>query len=163
MNPDEIIGKKLEDVQDKLNHTGVKGLFSSTGIKDIFTKPFGDDFITNDELANSLDDADSYSTSSPDGTWEISLGLNNRIETIFMFLNKGHPDVFGVTKGHKRKDIISIFSEPFKQSDDYDSDVFGKCGGWEKYEKDNYFIHIEHEPDDAGIKVVSISVKDPSK
>ncbi|WP_299877162.1 hypothetical protein [uncultured Cocleimonas sp.] len=139
MNPEQMIGKNLEDV--------LSGLECSA-IQDINKEYEGEE--------------PSYYVSALDSTWEILLGENNRIETIFLYINNGYPGFLGITSNLKRENILDMFGDPMFQKDESTHALLGKYGAMEKYERDNYYIHIEHELDNGGVKKVTVMVKDPS-
>lgn len=138
MNPEMIIGKKLEDIADDLEHSGIKD--------------------NNEGLEG---EEPSYYLSALDSTWEILLGDGNFIKTIFLYLNKGYPSFLGITNNIKRDSILEMFGTPIAENGESTHRILGRYGAWEKYEKDNYYIHIEHEPDNGGVKMVTIMVKEP--
>jgi len=138
MNPLEIIGHKFDDVEHQLEHDGIKGTF--------------DDLLEGEKQE--------YSVSASDGTWEISLGKENRIKTIFLYLDRGCQGILGITIAMKRGDIIEFLGKPTSSGDEGTVPFLGEYGAWERYDKENYCIHIEHYLGGNGVKKITIMLPD---
>jgi hypothetical protein len=114
-----------------------------------------------DELEH--DEKQKYSVSCKDGTWEFSLSSTNRIETIFLYLNKGYGVYEGISSVMSKDDIISLLGTPDSFGEPHVSPILGSFGGWEKYKRYDHYLHIEHIDEYRGVSKVTLQVLDPSE
>tara|TARA_R110001592_G_C12882061_1_gene724811 strand:+ start:349 stop:717 length:369 start_codon:yes stop_codon:yes gene_type:complete len=103
-----------------------------------------------------------YSVTCKDGTWEFSLSPTNRIETIFLYLDKGYDEYEGISSGMSKDEIIKLLGVPDFVGDPHVSPILGSFGGWEKYKRDDHYMHIEHIEEYKGVSKITLMVLDPS-
>lgn len=134
MNPFDLIGRSFSDVEQSLEHSGVGGVL--------------DDLEEGEEQY--------YSVSAVDSSWEISLGENQLIETIFIH----NPDRFalhtGITSTTSNLEIEKRYGKPTSSGPQSEIELLGMYGCWERYDMKKYSIHIQHEVDSIAIKQVTI-------
>lgn len=104
-----------------------------------------------------------YSVTDKDGTWEFSLSSKNRVETVFLFLDKGYGDFESISSNMSKEDIISLFGPPKESGDPRMHPILGSYGAWEKYERKDHVMHIEHMEQFSGVKTVTLMVLDPTE
>ena len=108
------------------------------------------------------DEQQEYSVTCKDGSWEFSLSSTNRIETIFLYLNKGYGEYEGITSGMSKDDIISLLGFPDESGEPFFCEILGSYGGCEKYKRDDHYLHIEHVQEYSGVSKITLMVLDPS-
>lgn len=139
INPLQILGKNFQQVQNILEHNGIEAIHDN------------------------LEDGEEqqYCVSAKNKTWEIHLGENNRIETIFLYLNCDRSGILGITKLMNSTDIIELLGEPTQSGEKVFIKVLDReYGSWERYDFDNYCIHIEHTLDNRGVKQITVMLPD---
>ena len=141
MNPLACLGKQFSSVQEHLSIAFISEVF--------------------DEIEPG--EKQQYSVISRDGTWEFSLNSMNRIETIFLFLDKGYGSFESISSNMSKADIISLFGVPYESGEPNNHPILGSFGAWEKYERKDHFMHIEHMDQFSGVKTVTLMVLDPSE
>lgn len=109
------------------------------------------------------DEEQQYSVSSKDGSWEFSLSSTNRIETIFLYLNRGYGEYEGISSGMSKGDVILLLGVPDSTGEPSVSPILGKYGAWEKYKREDHYLHIEHIDEYNGINKITLMVLDPSE
>ena len=134
MNPRLILGKKFEDIGDTISHGGIERVF--------------------DELEEG--EEQDYSVSSSDGSWEISLGENHKIETIFLYDVCRYSNLIGINKYSTKEQVKALYGEPTKTGEPTNSEYLGKSGAWLRYDFDDHCMHIEYEVESNAIKMVTI-------
>jgi hypothetical protein len=139
MKPLSILGKELKDVQPELGMVVVEGIYSSL--------EEGED--------------QEYSVESEDGTWEILLSLKNRIKTIFLHLNRGHVGFAGVTAKMSKEEVLKVLGTPDSEGHPHVDPILGSYAGWEKYLRDDHYLHIEHENQCSGVKMITLMSVNP--
>ena len=102
-----------------------------------------------------------YSVTCKDGTWEFSLSSTNRIETIFLYLNKGYGEYEGISSVMSKDDIIFLLGVPDLAGEPHVSPILGSYGAWEKYKRDDHYLHIEHVEEYCGVSKITLMVLDP--
>jgi hypothetical protein len=134
MEPLGILGKELKDVQAELGISVVEGIYSS------------------------LEEGEEqeYSVESKDGTWELLLSPNNRIKTIFLYLNRGHKGFAGITAKMSKEEIIALLGTPDFEGHPHTDPILGAYAGWEKYRRENHYLHVEHENQYSGVRMVTL-------
>ncbi len=134
MKPFEILGRNFNEIKGILNHSGIDGVF--------------------DELEE--DEEQEYSVSAEDGSWEISLGEGDVIETIFLY----NPDTFKDTLEFDSSSPLSAIEKlygPISRNGQQTYDeCLGEIGAWERFDNTEYSLHIEHNFNSPRIKTVTI-------
>ena len=122
MNPLEILGRRFEDVSNQFENSGIL------------------------EIHDNLEESEEqeYCVSAPDESWEIHLGKNNSITTIFLFLAKGYAGFDGVNNLTARDEILRKYGSPIKFSAEKEVAILGKMGAWERYDYPDYVLHFSH-------------------
>lgn len=138
MEPLNILGKELKEDKSELGVFVVEGIFQS------------------------LEEGErqQYSVESKDGTWELSLDSSNRITAVFIYLNKGHSGIHGINAKMSKDDILTLFGSPEYEGTPHIDPFLGECGAWEKYRNRDHYLHIEHENNYTGVKMVTFMVID---
>ncbi len=100
------------------------------------------------------------SVSAVDSSWEISLDENQLIKTIFIH----NPDKLaiytGISSTTTNAEIEQRFGEPSSSGAQQEIELLGKYGCWERYDKDGYSLHIQHEIDSFEIKLVTVMISE---
>jgi len=122
MNPLEVLGKKFEEVKDS---------FRSSGVLDIY-----------DELEEG--DEQEYCVKALDESWEFLIESDHTIKTIFLFLSNGYGHFNGISSSTTKKEVIRKLGKPTKQGEAQEISILGNFGAWERYDRDEYALHIEH-------------------
>lgn len=104
-----------------------------------------------------------YAVTSKDGTWEFSLSSSNRVEAIFLYMNRGYENYEGISRDMSKEDIIGLFGAPDSTGKPHLHPILGQFGGWEKYKREDHYLHIEHVEEYSGINKVTLMVLDPSE
>ena len=133
MNPEKVIGKKLSEISGSLKYSEIHD--SNLG------------------LEGELPD---YYITADDETWEISLGEDYIVKTIFLYLNRGYREFKNISASTTREEVYRQFGKPKKECGESEHPILGKYGAWEKYEFDRYSVHIEHELDHDSVKMITI-------
>jgi hypothetical protein len=141
MNPLSCLGQQLSSIQDDLDIHMISEVF--------------------DELESG--EKQKYAVTSKDDTWEFSLSSSNRIETIFLYTNRGYGNYEGITPDMSREDIIELCGTPDSTGKPLFHPILGQLGGWEKYKREDYYLHIEHVEEYNGVNKVTLMVLDPSE
>jgi len=136
MDPLALLGKNFDDVKDSLTHSGVL------------------------EAYENLEEGEEqeYYVSAPDNSWEFLLEKGNSIKTIFLYLDNGSVGFGGVSTNTTRDELISIFGKPSRQGEIQEFPDLGLKGAWERYDFENYSLHIEHDPHSDHISMLTIMV-----
>lgn len=134
MNPFELVGKAFDDVKDTLGHAGVKGIF--------------DDLEEGEEQQFSVQDEG--------GAWELSLGDGQIIEAVFLHKPDKFESVLGFGTGSSLEVVQSIYGECTSHGEPSDDRLLGAYGAWERYDRDEFSLHVEHEIGSSLIKMVTI-------
>jgi hypothetical protein len=133
-NPWEILGKNFLEIEDISEHNGRK--------------------VVLEDLEEG--EKPEYYVSAKDETWEILLGKNNRVETIFLYLERNCEGILGITKFMNSADIIKLIGQPTESEEKQFVPILGEYGAWERYDFDRYCIHIEHNIEDTEVKQITI-------
>jgi len=134
MIPVECIGKPFKSIKDDLGFHVITEVF--------------------DELEQG--EKQNYSVFGENEKWEFTLSPSNIVETIFLHLNNGYGEHEGLSSQMTKADVIALLGEASSTGKPFTSSVLGKFGGWEKYNRDGYDLHIEHVDDYVGIKKVTL-------
>lgn len=141
MNPFNILGKRFNDVQHLLNHAGIKNV--------------------HDELDDG--EAQQFHVSAKDGAWELSLGNNLHIETIFI----NEPDKFSTYLGFSSVTEISklekIYGTSSVRRNQANIPFLGLKGALARFDNEKYLLHIEYEIDSTKIKMVTLMLPEVMK
>jgi len=138
MNYIKILGERFEDIESTLTHNGIE------------------------EVYDSLEGGDEqeYFVSAKNDSWQISLGQNHRIETIFLYMQKGFQEILGINSNSKKKDIENLFGHPKRSGEQSEMALVGKKGEWVRYDFETYALHIEYEIDSNNIKMVTLMLSE---
>lgn len=130
----EILGKNFLEIEDISEHNGIK------------------------DVLEDLEEGENkeYYVSAKDKTWEILLGKNNRVETIFLYLARNGEGILGITKLMNSADIIKLIGKPTKSEEKQFVPILGEYGAWERYNFDRYCIHIQHNLEDTEVEQITI-------
>jgi hypothetical protein len=134
VNPIALIGKDFETVQAELGISAVE--YRDVGLE--------------------RSSAAEYSVSSQDGSWEIILSPQNIITTVFLFLEKGHEGVLGITADMCKKEITERLGEPQEYAAAQSIEGLGEYGAWEKYYMDAFQLHVQHKNGEFGVKQITL-------
>jgi len=104
-----------------------------------------------------------YSVTCKDGTWEFVLSKTNRIETIFLYLDKGYGEYEGITSGMSKDEIVLLLGTPDSAGEPHVSPILGSYGGWEKYKLNDHYLHIEHIEEYCGVSKITLMVLESSE
>jgi hypothetical protein len=138
MNPADFLGKSLSEVSSSLNS------------KEATNRPTNKYTLEPDSTIR-----------ADDKSWEISLYPGDTIRTIFIYLNKGHPPIDGVTRDADSKKIKELFGQPSSQVElTRHIPILGETGPYEKYVKQNYSVHFQHNTTNTGTNVITFTVKE---
>lgn len=137
MNPFYLIGRTFSDVEETLDHSGIE--------------PVCDDLEEGEKLHDSV--------SAVDCSWEISLGENGLIETIFIHNPDKLANYTGISSTSTNAELEHRFGEPSSSGPQQEVELFGKYGCWERYDKDGYSLHVQHEVDSGVIELATFHLK----
>ena len=141
MNPLSCLGQQLSSIQGELDIHMISEVF--------------------DELESG--EKQQYAVTSKDDTWEFSLSSSNRIEAIFLYMKRGYGNYEGITSDMSREDILKLFGAPDSTGKHRLHPILGQFGGWEKYKREDHYLHIEHIEEYNGVNKVTLMVLDPSE
>lgn len=134
MNPFDVLGKSFTDVEDSLSHLGINEVF--------------------DELEDG--EEQEFSVSAQDGSWEISLGKDLLIETVFLYKVDNFEIYTGINTYTIQTKIEDIFGEPSASGQQSESALLGVKGAWRRYDKSGVSVHVEREVDSEAIKMITL-------
>jgi hypothetical protein len=134
MNPFDILGKLFPEVEDSIAHLGVEVVF--------------------DDLE--LSEEQEFSVAAKDNSWEISLGKDQIIDTVFLYKLEKFSDHIGFRSDSLRGEIEKVLGQVSACGPQTDSAFLGIKGSWERYDKPEYSLHVEHEVNSENIKMVTI-------
>lgn len=136
MNPFDILGKQFSSVESDLDHLGIEALY--------------------DDLQPGQEDEQEFSVEAKDGSWEISLGNNQIIETIFLYKLDFFSDHLAFSSSSLPAEITTIFGQPTSSGRQSNTGPLGEQGAWQRYDTEDYALHIEQYIDSKNIKMVTI-------
>lgn len=138
IKPLQIIGKRFDDLKNQFVHAGIEEIY--------------EDLREGEEQE--------YAVSAIDGTWEMLLDKENRIKTIFLFLDKGCQGILNITSEMNRSDIINLLGTPTRSGDESNLPILGQFRAWERYDQESYCIHIEHNLGGNGVRQMTVMLLD---
>lgn len=138
VNPTDFLGKSLSEVSSLLNS------------KEATNRPINKYTFEPDSTIQ----ADNKS-------WEIRLYPGDTIRTIFIYLNRGHPPIDGVTRDADSKKIKELFGQPSSEVEiTRHIPILGETGPCEKYVKQDHSVHFQHNTTNTGTDIISFTVKE---
>lgn len=133
MDPISILGKKFAEVESHLDHTGIAPVF---------------DVLEEGE-------EQSFSVSSADSSWELSLGEGERIESIFLYPERGAVLPLGIRREFCRADVVAFLAEPSRSGEESNG-LLGPKGGWDRFDKEMFSLHVQYAIGGRGISLVTV-------
>ncbi|GAA5315176.1 MAG: hypothetical protein AseanaTS_03800 [Candidatus Pelagadaptatus aseana] len=134
MDPRLILGKCFSEIADSISHSGIEAVY--------------------EHLEEGEDQE--YCVSSESGAWEISLGKNDIVETVFLYDVVNFSKLFGFGINSTQEQIVSILGNPTTTGGPDESEIFGNTGKWLRYDLDSYSLHIEYEFNSNKIKLITL-------
>lgn len=113
-----------------------------------------------EETYDHLEDGDEqeYFLCGIDKSWEIPIPRSGKIETIFLYLSDAFTEYHGISQNMTKEQVVSIFGKPIWSGEPSTHGMLEDKGAWEKYQLENYFLHIEHVKNYEGVKMITLMV-----
>ncbi|GGA88215.1 hypothetical protein GCM10011521_28230 [Arenimonas soli] len=101
-------------------------------------------------------DAENYgmSAEAPDGTWQLSTGLDGRIRSVFLFPHAELP--LGISWTMSRHEARTLLGPPSRSQEGSTVPILGDFGPFDRFDSTFHCIHLEYDVDTDRLRQVTL-------